>query len=53
MNELASDTAVADPDALYGAEYYHSHCGDVPYMSDSPVFLNFYGSVADEIVRSL
>jgi SAM-dependent methyltransferase len=53
MKEIATDTAAAVPDALYGAEYYHSHCGDAPYAPDSPEWLSFYSRIADEIVRSL
>ncbi|MHB8533608.1 MAG: class I SAM-dependent methyltransferase, partial [Solirubrobacteraceae bacterium] len=43
----------ADPQSQYDADYYHSHCGDVPYSSDSPVWQAFYQPIADEIVRSL
>jgi SAM-dependent methyltransferase len=42
-----------DPAALYGPEYYASQCGDQPYTRDSPAWLEFYGRIADEIVRSL
>jgi SAM-dependent methyltransferase len=37
---------------LYGAEYYHSHCGEVPYTADSAHWQEFYGRVADEVIRS-
>ena len=52
MTETLTPGAEADPDAMYGAEYYHSHCGDVPYAQDFPQWLEFYGKIADEIVRS-
>jgi 2-polyprenyl-3-methyl-5-hydroxy-6-metoxy-1,4-benzoquinol methylase len=53
MSEIATDAGATSPDALYGAEYYHSHCGDEPYTADSAVWQEFYGRIADEIVRSL
>ncbi|TGN94601.1 rhamnosyltransferase WsaF family glycosyltransferase [Burkholderia sp. USMB20] len=39
-------------EALYGAEYYSSHCGTVPYER-SAHWLNFFGRVADELIRGL
>ncbi|MGH7723748.1 MAG: methyltransferase domain-containing protein [Candidatus Dormibacteria bacterium] len=53
MTETPTHTAAADPDVVYGAEYYHSHCGSIPYTPESPVWLEFYNRVADEIVRTL
>ena len=53
MSDNATDIGAADPGALYGADYYHSHCGDDPYSMDSPAWLSFYSAIADEIVRSL
>lgn len=53
MSDNAADIGAADPGELYGADYYHSHCGDDPYSLDSPAWLSFYGAIADEIVRSL
>ena len=54
MSDVISDTAAAvDETELYGRDYYHSHCGDIPYTPDSPEWLDFYGHIADEIVRSL
>lgn len=41
-----------DPNDLYGAEYYHSHCGNEPYTPDSVHWQQFYAQIADEIVRS-
>lgn len=35
----------------YNEEYYRSHCGPVPYRRDD-YWLNFFGNVADTIVRS-
>ena len=42
-----------DPGVLYDADYYHQHCGPVPYTSDSDVFKDLYARTADEILRSL
>ncbi|MGH2866861.1 MAG: class I SAM-dependent methyltransferase, partial [Solirubrobacteraceae bacterium] len=53
MTETPTQAAAADPDAAYGAEYYHSHCGDEPYTPDSANWVEFYNAIADEIVRSL
>ncbi len=39
-------------EALYGAEYYSSHCGTLPYERNS-FWLNFFGRVADELIRGL
>jgi SAM-dependent methyltransferase len=36
---------------LYGAAYYASHCGPVPYLRNEH-WLGFFGNIADVIVRS-
>ena len=43
----------SDPACDYGPEYYASHCGDAPYSRDVQAWLDFYASIATEIVRSL
>jgi SAM-dependent methyltransferase len=43
---------MGDPNDLYGAEYYYSHCGNEPYTADSVHWQQFYAQIADEIVRS-
>ena len=45
--------AAADPAALYGPDYYATHCGDQPYARSTRAWVEFYGRVAGEIVRSL
>ncbi len=37
---------------LYGSEYYASHCGPFPYER-SPYWIEFFGRVAEQLVRSL
>jgi len=44
------DSQSSEPNA-YNEEYYRSHCGPVPYKRDD-YWLNFFGNVADTIVRS-
>jgi GT2 family glycosyltransferase/SAM-dependent methyltransferase len=42
-----------DPNsALYNAEYYHHHCGTIPYER-SDYWLGFFHGIAEQIVRSL
>ena len=49
---MPPDTAgPALPDELYGAAYYASHCGPVPYARDGH-WLGVFGRVADELVRA-
>jgi cyclopropane fatty-acyl-phospholipid synthase-like methyltransferase len=50
--ELKEDLVNEDFSSLYGAEYYRSHCGPVPYERND-VWLSFFHSVADHIFRSL
>ena len=50
---LGDGAAATDPAALYGPDYYASHCGDQPYARSAPSWVEFYGRVSDEIVRSL
>jgi SAM-dependent methyltransferase len=52
MAATNTQSGAADAGVLYGPEYYHSHCGQVPYTADSQHWLQFYGRVADEVVRS-
>lgn len=52
MNDTTTNADAGHPDALYDGEYYHSHCGDVPYTADSAHWKDFYSRVADEVVRS-
>lgn len=40
------------PPVPYGAEYYHSHLGSVPYERND-YWLSMFGNIADEIARSL
>lgn len=47
----AADPAI-DPATDYGAEYYKSGCGPIPYERNSH-WLNFFGGIAAELVRSL
>ena len=51
LNALERETSEPDVSALYGAEYYASHCGPVPYARTDH-WLGFFGSVADVLVRS-
>ncbi|MCY0387587.1 methyltransferase domain-containing protein [Robbsia sp. Bb-Pol-6] len=37
---------------IYNGEYYKSHCGKIPYER-SRLWLDFFGGVADEIIRHL
>ena len=36
---------------LYGPNYYKSHCGPIPYDRSHPHWLEFFGNIADELVR--
>ncbi len=37
----------------YGAEYFTHHCGPIPYDRRHLHWLEFFGKIADEIIRSL
>lgn len=37
--------------ALYGPEYYASHCGPIPYDRSQEHWGRFFGGVADELIR--
>jgi SAM-dependent methyltransferase len=50
---LGDGAATTDPAALYGPDYYASHCGDQPYARSTRSWVEFYGRISDEIVRSL
>lgn len=50
---VAARAAEADPAVVYGPEYYATHCGDLPYARTTTVWLEFYGRVADAILRGL
>ena len=43
----------ASPDADYGANYYASHCGPIPYSRQFPEWSAFFAGVADRIVALL
>jgi SAM-dependent methyltransferase len=46
------EAAQASATELYGADYYASHCGSVPYER-SPYWIGFFGDTAQELIRSL
>ena len=46
----ASET-VSGPD-IYGKSYYACHCGDIPYDRSQPHWGEFFGKIADELVRT-
>ena len=37
---------------LYGESYYASHCGSIPYDRSQPHWAEFFGNIADELVRT-
>jgi hypothetical protein len=37
---------------LYGESYYASHCGPIPYDRSQPLWAEFFGNIADELVRT-
>jgi SAM-dependent methyltransferase/ElaB/YqjD/DUF883 family membrane-anchored ribosome-binding protein len=37
----------------YGADYYLSHCGPIPYDRNHPHWTRFFGQIADELIRTL
>jgi glycosyltransferase involved in cell wall biosynthesis/2-polyprenyl-3-methyl-5-hydroxy-6-metoxy-1,4-benzoquinol methylase len=41
------------PQQLYDREYFEKHCGPIPYTRDEPRWLEFFGGVAEELIRSL
>jgi hypothetical protein len=41
----------ASASALYGAEYYASHCGPIPYDRSEEHWGRFFGNIADELIR--
>src|SRR5581483_3967786 len=47
----ASGSAGSSPET-YGTGYYLRHCG-LPYSRENPQWLEFFGRIADEIVRRL
>ena len=36
---------------VYGRDYYRSHCGPIPYDRSHPNWADFFGKIADELVR--
>src|SRR6202522_4111183 len=38
---------------LYRVDYYRSYCGSVPYDRSHPHRAQFFGNVADELIRTL
>ena len=38
-------------DDLYGAHYYASHCGPFPYDRSYGHWIDFFGKIADELIR--
>jgi SAM-dependent methyltransferase len=52
MNEVsAGDEALSAPE-VYGERYYACHCGPVPYDRSQLVWGEFFGSIADELLRT-
>ena len=52
----SDDTASTKTPDLYGKDYFEKYgtdCGPVPYTREDPRWAQFFGSVADELVRSL
>jgi hypothetical protein len=49
--EPPEDRKSADASALYGAAYYTSHCGSIPYDRSEEHWGRFFGNVADELIR--
>ena len=52
MSDIKEKRA-ASPDADYGANYYASHCGPIPYSRQFPEWSAFFAGVADRIVALL
>ena len=52
MSDIKEKRA-ASPDADYGANYYASHCGPIPYSRQFPEWSAFFSGVADRIVALL
>lgn len=52
MKEAETPPCAPDPLLSYPRGYYHSHCGAIPYTPDSLHWKDFFGRIADEIVRS-
>ncbi|MBV8574034.1 MAG: methyltransferase domain-containing protein, partial [Acetobacteraceae bacterium] len=46
-----SEFTGADASALYGPDYYASHCGSIPY-GRTDYWLRVFGGVADALIRS-
>jgi O-antigen biosynthesis protein len=42
----------AASDNVYGPEYYATHCGPVPYQRSCAHWSAFFGSVAEQLIRS-
>jgi 2-polyprenyl-3-methyl-5-hydroxy-6-metoxy-1,4-benzoquinol methylase/glycosyltransferase involved in cell wall biosynthesis len=49
----SSDAAATETPDLYGKDYFEKHCGPTPYRRDVPQWAEFFGDVADELIRSL
>lgn len=43
----------SEPANPYNEEYFHKHCGPIPYDRSHPEWLKFFSSVADWIVRTI
>jgi hypothetical protein len=48
-----ASNASGNSDQQFGEEYYRSHLGPEPYGRDNPGLMNFFATVADQVIRSL
>jgi glycosyltransferase involved in cell wall biosynthesis/SAM-dependent methyltransferase len=53
MNDLQqAEPTPESGSSLYGPEYYASHCGPITYDRSQPHWLEFFGVIADELIRA-
>src|SRR5271165_5728652 len=52
MNEASASNEGVSALELYGESYYASHCGEIPYDRSQPHWGEFFGKIADELLRT-
>src|ERR1035441_7603329 len=52
-HQAGRESSVPEYASQYGAEYYHNGFGPEPYERSTPHWLEFFGGMASEIIRSL
>ena len=52
MNEASTGNKGVSALEMYGESYYATHCGHIPYDRSQPHWGEFFGKIADDLVRT-